>query len=64
LLRKITSKKGKEVGDIDQHQAFCWSIYYRKNECICKVAGSMRNASVSKQQEEFQQINAVENIVK
>ena len=51
---KITNKKGKKVGDIDEHQAFRWSIDYRKNERICKEAGSIRIVSVNKQQAELQ----------
>jgi len=36
----VTSKKCKQMGHIDQHQALRRSIYCRKDECICKEAGS------------------------
>jgi len=39
LIGEITSKKCKQMGYIDQHQALRWSIYCRKNECVCKEAG-------------------------
>jgi hypothetical protein len=34
------------MGYIDQHQTLRWSIYFRKNECICKVAGDTKSVKL------------------
>jgi hypothetical protein len=43
-----TSKKCKQMGHIDQHQALSWSVYCRKYERICKEAVDT-SASIYKQ---------------